>query len=79
MLRLLEETVDLPRVIRSVGESPEQYPQWDDEDWDDDEDTRPFTPEEIEAFYGLIPLRQRQKIQKLLWEGLILILNRKKN
>lgn len=40
VLRELEEQTDIPRVIRSVGESPEQYPEaeevWDDEDWDDE-------------------------------------------
>lgn len=32
VLRELEEQIDIPQIIRSVGESPEQYPEWEDED-----------------------------------------------
>lgn len=41
VLRILEETTDIPRILRSVGESPEQYPDFEDdwdEDWEDDAD-----------------------------------------
>ena len=36
VLRELEEKTDNPVVIRSVGESPQQYPEWDEDDWDED-------------------------------------------
>lgn len=35
VLRELDEQTDLPGVIRSVGDAPEQYPDYDD-DWDED-------------------------------------------
>ena len=44
LLREIEENTDIPGVIRSVGPSPEQYPEpdwddeWDEDDLDDDED-----------------------------------------
>ena len=42
-------------VIRSVGESPEQYPEWEEyEDEDDVPDS--LTQEEMEELYGQIPL-----------------------
>lgn len=60
VLRVLEEATEIPCVIRSVGESPEQYPSseadWD-EGWDEDPDVEPdeedipFSQEEIEALY----------------------------
>ena len=35
VLREMDEKTDIPRVIRSVGESPEQYPEVD-EAWNED-------------------------------------------
>ncbi len=37
VLRVLEESTDAPVIIRSKGDAPEQYPDWEDE-WEDDED-----------------------------------------
>mgnify|MGYP002518343002 FL=1 len=54
VLRELEDRVDIPCVIRSVGESPEQYPDWDEvfrKEMDDelgDEDEIP-TREQIDV------------------------------
>lgn len=35
VLQVLEEDTDAPVVIRSKGDAPEQYPDWEDE-WEDD-------------------------------------------
>lgn len=35
VLQILNENTDKPTVLKSKGESPEQYPDWDDE-WDDE-------------------------------------------
>jgi hypothetical protein len=65
VLRELEDTVDIPCVIRSVGESPEQYPDWDEvfrkemDDELDDEDEIP-TREQIDALYEKIPLSKKE-------------------
>lgn len=57
VLRELEELTDKPRVIRSVGESPEQYPYLDEEEWgDEDEEEEPLTREQIDALYEKLPL-----------------------
>lgn len=69
VLRELEEDTKTPLVIRSVGESPEQYPEWEeyeDEDEEDDEDDVPdsLTQEEIEALYAQIPLT-REEINRI--------------
>jgi len=60
VLRELDEQLDIPHVIRSVGESPEQYPECEDEDWeeaeDDEEDT--LTKEQIEELYAKLPLTE---------------------
>ena len=62
VLRELDEQLDIPRVIRSVGESPKQYPEWEDEDWeeaeDDEEDT--LTKEQIEELYEKLPLTEAE-------------------
>ncbi len=43
VLQELQEHTDDPIVTRQVGESPEQYPDWGDEDEDDeDDDKMPF-------------------------------------
>ena len=65
VLRELEDTVDIPCVIRSVGESPEQYPDWDEvfrkemDDELDDEDEIP-TREQIDALYEKLPLSKKE-------------------
>ena len=38
VLKELNEITPHPQVIRSKGDAPEQYPDWDNEDDDDDED-----------------------------------------
>ena len=56
VLRESEERTTVPCVIRSVGEGPEQYPEYDDE-----EDEDPFdclSPEEMEQLYDQVPLRR---------------------
>lgn len=61
VLRELEEQIDIPRIIRSVGESPEQYPEWEDEDWEEtevEEDT--LTKEQIEELYLKLPLSEAE-------------------
>ena len=67
VLRELEEDTKTPLVIRSVGESPEQYPEWEEyeedaEEDDEDEDDIPdsLTQEEIEKLYAQIPLTQEE-------------------
>lgn len=37
VLQILDEATETPTIIRSVGVSPVQYPDWE-EDWDDEED-----------------------------------------
>lgn len=56
VLREIEERTAVPSVIRSVGEAPEQYPEYDDE-----EDEGPLdclSPEEMEQLYSQVPLRR---------------------
>lgn len=36
VLRVLEEETDFPRIVRSKGQSPDQYGLWDDDDWEDE-------------------------------------------
>ena len=68
VLRELEETVDIPCVIRSVGESPEQYPQWDEEEYDEgDDDENPeellmedLNEEQINALYDMLPFSDEE-------------------
>lgn len=62
VLRELEDTVDIPCVIRSVGKSPEQYPQWNEEydAEEDDEDPEDLlmedlNEEQINALYDMLP------------------------
>ena len=61
ILRELEEQTDIPGVIRRVGESPEQYPKFDEE-WMEDlpetEDMKPLTRQQIDALYASIPLNR---------------------
>ena len=37
VLRELDESTPSAKIIRTKGEAPAQYPEWDDEDWDEDE------------------------------------------
>lgn len=62
VLRVLEDDLDIPCVIRSVGESPEQYPQWDAYEADTEEENLLDMPldslseEQIDALYEMLPL-----------------------
>ena len=62
VLREVDEQLDIPRVIRSVGESPEQYPQWADEDWMETEadDDDMLTKEQLEELYAKLPLSETE-------------------
>ena len=66
VLRELEEDTKTPLVIRSAGESPEQYPEWEEYEEDEDEDDIPdsLTQEEIEKLYAQIPL-SREEIDRI--------------
>ena len=66
VLRELEEDTKTPLVIRSVGESPEQYPEWEEYEEDDEEEEIPdsLTQEEIEKLYEEIPL-MREEINRI--------------
>ena len=70
VLREVDEPADIPRVIRRVGDSPEQYPvsdpwdedvgsedeEWEDEEWDDEDE--PLSREQLEQLYAQIPLQK---------------------
>ncbi len=61
LLREIEEKTDIPGVVRSVGEAPEQYPDFDEdgEDWDEEEeDGFPgFLPDEaIASLFQSLPI-----------------------
>ena len=62
VLRELEEDTKTPLEIRSVGESPEQYPEWGEYEEDDEEEEIPdsLTQEEMEALYQQIPLSREE-------------------
>jgi len=62
VLREVDEQLDIPRVIRSVGESPEQYPQWADEDLMEKEadDDDMLTKEQLEELYAKLPLSETE-------------------
>lgn len=62
VLRELEEDTKTPLVIRSVGESPEQYPEWEEYEEYEEEEEIPasLTQEEIDALYQQIPLTQEE-------------------
>ena len=62
VLRELDEQLDIPCVIRSVGESPEQYLQWADEDWMETEadDDDMLTKEQLEELYAKLPLSETE-------------------
>lgn len=56
----MEEDTKTPLVIRSVGESPEQYPEWEEYEEDEDDIPDSLTQEEIEKLYAQIPLTQEE-------------------
>lgn len=65
ILRELDEQIDIPCVLRSVGESPEQYPDWDEEEWEEVEDEEGheeeiLTREQINALYEKLPLSKTE-------------------
>ena len=60
VLRESEEDTKTPLVIRSVGESPEQYPEWEEYEEDEEDIPDSLTPEEIEELYAQIPLTQEE-------------------
>ena len=62
VLRETDEQIDNPLVIRSVGESPEQYPECEEEDWEETEDEEDdiLTREQIEALYDRLPLSKSE-------------------
>ena len=61
VLRELDEQLHTPRVIRSVGESPEQYSEPDEEwEYDDEDEYRPMSQQEIDELYALVPLSKEQ-------------------
>ena len=62
VLRELDEQLDIPCVIRSMGESPEQYPEWEDEAWEEAEtdDDGMLTKEQIEELYAKLPLNEAE-------------------
>ncbi len=62
VLRELEERTDIPGVIRTVGEAPEQYPDWEEDDEeDDDEEMEPeeecalLTEEDRKKLFSNVP------------------------
>ena len=38
VLRKLDEVTPTPKIVRRKGDSPSQYPEWDDAGWSGDED-----------------------------------------
>lgn len=50
VLHVTDEKCDEPEIVKSVGEAPEQYPDFDDEDEDDDDDD--FEPIQIKTNGG---------------------------
>ena len=62
VLRELEESVDIPCVIRSVGASPEQYLQWEEEDCEDPNELlmEDLTEEQIDAIYNMLPFSDEE-------------------
>lgn len=64
VLRELEEDTITPLVIREVGKSPEQYPEWEEYEEDEEDTPDSLTQEEIEALYAQIPLT-REEINRI--------------
>lgn len=60
VLRVLEESVDIPCVIRSVGKSPEQYPQWDAYEPDEEDlmdlPLDALSEEQLDVLRAMLPL-----------------------
>ena len=68
VLQVLDETTPKPIVVRSVGEAPEQYPEYDDDfcdDWEDDEFVSLATrlaPAELEKRFENLPIEKEIRI-----------------
>lgn len=61
VLREVKEDTKTPLLIRKVGESPEQYPEWGEyEDGVGVDFSESLTQEEIEALYAQIPLTHKE-------------------
>lgn len=61
VLRELDEKTDIPGVIRSVRESPEQYPEWEEYEGDAEKEIPDsLTQEETEKLYEQIPLSREE-------------------
>ena len=67
VLREVDAPTDIPGIIRSVGESPEQYPSFEDDAFpeDFDEDIEALSDEEIDDLFSQIPL-SRDTIECIL-------------
>lgn len=67
-LRETDDPSEIPRVIRRVGESPEQYPDYADMGYDDmDDDERYpeiYEKEQVEELYDALPVKK--KVVKLV-------------
>lgn len=73
VLRILDEDIPEPRIVRSAGDAPEQYPSFDEDDMGDaDEDDtddlddeelisfpETYPPDRIHALYKALPLPAR--------------------
>lgn len=71
VLQVLDEATPKPVVLRSVGEAPEQYPEYDDEfdesddDWEDNEFVPLATrlkPDVLEKLYDTLPIEKEIRI-----------------
>ena len=60
VLREIEEHTDIPCIVRSVGKSPEQYPEGENEDWEDAEADAMLTKAQIEELYAKLPLNEAE-------------------
>ena len=68
VLQVLDEATPKPVVLRSVGEAPVQYPEYDDEfddDWEDNEFVPLATrlkPDVLEKLYDTLPIEKETRI-----------------
>lgn len=70
VLQILDEATPKPIVVRSVGEAPEQYPEFD-EDWDEDDEwednefiplaTR-INPDDLKKLFDSLPIEKKTRI-----------------
>lgn len=58
VLRKLEEKTDIPGVIKAVGEAPEQYPEYEDEE--DEPFPEEMNEEEIQKLLSELPLSKKE-------------------